>query len=102
MITITYKDAQGKWVEDGSEHLLLDFAKAHAKKSGYPEYKAWDGDRLAAHLFNKECSPVEHFHAVKAEEKKPEPVTLEELADEFDGVEVEEIEEEEPDQTDDE
>ena len=97
MITIKYKDAQGNWVEDSETFTQLDKAKRYAVK--YPEYKAWRGETLLAHLFNKSADPVEHFHRVKAEETKPEPVTLEELADEFDGIEVEE---EELDQTDDE
>ena len=56
MITVTYKDAKGNWTADGSEHLLLDQAKAHAAQ--YPEYKAWNGDLLLAHLFNADAKPV--------------------------------------------
>lgn len=92
MITITYKDAQGNWVEDSTTFTQLEKAKRHASK--YPEYKAWRGETLLAHLFNKGADPVEHFHKVKAEET----VTLEQLADEFDGIE----EDAELDQEDDE
>lgn len=67
MITVTYKDATGHWKEDGSEHLLLDQAKAHAIAKGYPEYKAHRDGMQLAHLFNADASPVEHFHKVKAE-----------------------------------
>lgn len=88
MITITYKDAQGKWVEDSTHFTQLEKAKRHAEQ--YPEYKAWRGETLLAHLFNKGADPVEHFHKVKAEES----VTLEQLADEFDGIELEEHHEE--------
>jgi len=69
MITVTYKDAHGNWKADGSEHLLLDQAKAHAAQ--YPEYKAWNGDLLLAHLFNADAKLVEHFHKVKAEAPTP-------------------------------
>ena len=80
MITVTYKDAKGNWVEDGSEHLLLDQAKAHAAQ--YPEYKAWNGDLLVAHLFNKDATA-----------KAPTPTPVEEpLDEEFE--EIEELDEE--------
>ncbi len=58
MITVTYKDAKGNWVEDGSEHLLLDQAKAHAVAEGYPEYKAHKDGMQVAHLFNKDVPQI--------------------------------------------
>lgn len=85
MITVSYKK-DGDWKEDGSEHLLLDYAKAHAVAEGYPEYKCWDGDRCVAHLFNsvKPQPKPETKPDPKPEPKEEPKVTLEELADEWD------------------
>ena len=58
MITVTYKKADGTWAADGSEHLLLDQAKAHAVAAGYPEYKAHKDGMQVAHLFNKDVPQI--------------------------------------------
>ncbi len=73
MITVTYKDAKGNWVEDGSEHLLLDQAKAHAVAEGYAEYKAHRDGMQMAHLFNADAKPKPA--------PKPEPTAEPEVED---------------------
>ena len=76
MITVTYKDVEGNWIEDGSEHLLLDQAKAHAAQ--YPEYKAWNGDLCLAHLFNADATPTKAKAPTLVEEPEHEEAELEE------------------------